>query len=75
MSKKSVLKARYTLTPTLTPGVVEIGILPKDLIKLTAKMTFWGMLPSILIIGGLIVIGTYEESKNKTSDSESPNQD
>ena len=59
---RSLMNAKYTLTHVPNSDLVEIGITPKELIKLTAKMTFYGMLPTILIVGGLIVIGTYMEN-------------
>lgn len=69
---RSLMKAKYTLTPVPNTDLVEIGITPKELARLTAKLTFWGMLPSILIVGGMIVVGTYLDHQEKKEDSENP---
>lgn len=49
-----MLNAKYIVKPTATPGVVEISITPKSLIKLTSKMIFWGMVPNLVLFGGLL---------------------
>lgn len=67
---KTILKARYSVTPVQNTDLYEIGITPKSLIKLSLKMTFWSMLPSLLMLGAMFGAGTYLERADKKSNVE-----
>jgi hypothetical protein len=70
---KTILKVHYSLTPVPGSDLVEIGVSRASFAKLCLKMTFWGMLPSVLILGSMYGYAEYLEYQDRKNDNKSPN--